>query len=74
MRRAVRQEFRAFGTVLGLFSPTLAVQAGKSRRCRSRVQGEAMTALSDEDIAGKIAARIAAKKSKNYTLRRSAPS
>jgi cysteinyl-tRNA synthetase len=68
MRRAVRQEFRALGAVLGLLQPKSWQFKGQAPGMSSPARGEAMTALSDEDIAAKLAARIAAKKMKNYTL------
>ena len=69
MRRAVRQEFRALGAVLGLLQPDSwqfkpASSGDSLHSCKVRP----VTALSDEEIAGKIAARIEAKRVKNYTL------
>ena len=68
MRRAVREEFRALGAVLGLLQPDSWQFKRQVQGESSLAQGEAMTALSDEEVAGKIVARIAAKKMKNYTL------
>ncbi|MDR4478389.1 MAG: cysteine--tRNA ligase [Nitrospira sp.] len=66
MRRVVRQEFRALGAVLNLLQ--LDGWQFKSRPVvtSGAMNVEAATTLSDEDIAGMLAARLAAKQSKNY--------
>ena len=68
MRQTVRQEFRALGAVLGLlqldhwqFKPQL-------QEAMPDAQNKNLAPLSEADIAGKIAARLEAKKSKNYGL------
>lgn len=68
MRRMVRQEFRALGIVLGLLQ-TDTWRFKSQRQQPSSGGAEASTdTLSDEDIADKLAARLAAKRSKNYQL------
>jgi cysteinyl-tRNA synthetase len=68
MRRVVRQEFRALGIVLGLLQ-TDTWRFKSQRQQPSSGGAEASTdTLSDEDIADKLAARLAAKRSKNYQL------
>ena len=68
MRRVVRQEFRALGSVLGLLQ-TDTWRFKSQRQQPSSGGAEASTdTLSDEDIADKLAARLAAKRSKNYQL------
>ncbi len=66
MRRVVRQEFRVLGAVLNLLQ--LDSWQFKSRPVSASVtvNTEAVTTLSDEDIVGMLAARLAAKQSKNY--------
>lgn len=68
MRQAVRQEFHTLGAVLGLlqtdswqFKPPLQPASPDG-------QGEKTVSLSEADIAGKIEARIEAKRVKNYRL------
>ena len=68
MRQTVRQEFRELGAVLGLlqldhwqFKPQL-------QEAMPDAQNKNLAPLSEADIAGKIAARLEAKKSKNYGL------
>ena len=68
MRRAVRQEFRALGAVLGLLQPDSWQFKRQVQGVASPAGSAATTALSDEDIAAKIVARIAAKKMKDYAL------
>ena len=68
MRRVVRQEFRVLGIVLGLLQ-TDTWRFKSQRQQPSSGGAEASTdTLSDEDIADKLAARLAAKRSKNYQL------
>ena len=68
MRRMVRQEFRALGIVLGLLQ-TDTWRFKIQRQQPASGGAEASTdALSDEDIADKLAARLAAKRAKNYQL------
>ena len=68
MRRVVRQEFRVLGIVLGLLQ-TDTWRFKSQRQLPSSGGAEASTdTLSDEDIADKLAARLAAKRSKNYQL------
>lgn len=68
MRGVVRQEFRALGIVLGLLQ-TDTWRFKSQRQQPSSGGAEASTdTLSDEDIADKLAARLAAKRSKNYQL------
>ena len=68
MRRVVRQEFRVLGIVLGLLQ-TDTWRFKSQRQQPSSGGAEASTdTLSDEDIADKLASRLAAKRSKNYQL------
>jgi cysteinyl-tRNA synthetase len=68
MRHVIRQEFQALGTVIGLLQSDHWQFKRQLRPAGSGVDGESNMALSDEDIAGKIAARLDAKKVKNYKL------
>jgi len=68
MRHAVRQEFRALGEMLGLlqldswqFKPQLPPASPD-------VESKKNALLSDADVAAKVAARLEAKKAKNYGL------
>ena len=63
IRRVVRQEFRSLGAVLGLLQPD--DWQFKNQQASSDAPKAKM---SNEEIAGKIAARLDAKQSKNYTL------
>lgn len=68
MRRMVRQEFRALGVVLGLLqTDTWRFKGQVTQRASGAAESTAKT-LSDEEIADKLAARLTAKKTKNYTL------
>ncbi|WHZ16748.1 MAG: Cysteinyl-tRNA synthetase [Nitrospira sp.] len=68
MRRTVRQEFRTSGAVLGLLQPDNWQFKSRIRQTSVGEPGGAVAALSDEDIAGRLAARIEAKKAKDYRL------
>lgn len=68
MRRAVRQEFRTLGAVLGLLQPDSWQFKSQLQQASSGASWAAATTLSEEDIAGKIAARIEAKTVKDYRL------
>jgi cysteinyl-tRNA synthetase len=68
MRHVVRQEFRTLGLVLGLLQPEYWQFKSRLQQVPSDIGGEAPIGLSDEEIAGKIAARLDAKKAKNYKL------
>ncbi len=67
-RRAVRDEFRSLGSVLGLLQPDQWQFKRQKADEGSGVRGALANILSDDEIAGKIAARLAAKQSKNYAL------
>ena len=68
MRRMVRQEFRALGVVLGLLqTDTWRFKGQGPQRASGEAESTAKT-LSDEEIADKLAARLTAKKTKNYPL------
>ena len=67
-RRVVRQEFRTLGAVLGLLQCDSWQFKPQLQPTSPDVQGEKMVPLSEKDIAGKIAARIEAKRAKNYGL------
>ncbi|HQY57407.1 MAG: cysteine--tRNA ligase [Nitrospira sp.] len=68
MRRLVRQEFRALGVVLGLLqTDTWRFKGQGPQRASGEAESTAKT-LSDEEIADKLAARLTAKKTKNYPL------
>ena len=68
MRRAVRREFRDLGAVLGLLQLDRWQFKPPFQPALSGMQNEPTVPLSEVDIAGKIAARIEAKKAKNYGL------
>ena len=68
MRRAVRQEFRVLGVILGLLQHDSWQFKPQLQSTSPDVQGEKMVPLSEADIAGKVAARIEAKRAKNYSL------
>jgi cysteinyl-tRNA synthetase len=68
MRRAVRDEFRALGAVLGLLQPDSWQFKPQFQSASPDERDEKKTPLSEADIAGKIAARLEAKKAKNYSL------
>lgn len=66
MRHAVREEFRSLGAVLGLLQQDRwQFNSPGSRESHSATEVPA-NALSDADIADKIAARLAAKQSRDY--------
>ena len=68
MRQMVRQEFRALGIVLGLLqTDTWRFKIQQQQPSSGGAEASTGT-LSDEDIADKLAARLAAKRSKNYQL------
>ena len=68
MRHAVRSEFRSLGAVLGLLQPDRWQFNSQVRDKTHGAPGVPTKVLSDEDIADKIAARLAAKQSKDYKL------
>jgi cysteinyl-tRNA synthetase len=68
VRRMVRQEFRALGIVLGLLQTDTWRFKTQRQQPSSGGAGASTDTLSDEDIADKLAARLAAKRSKNYQL------
>ena len=68
LRRVIRQEFRSLGAVLGLLQPDDWQFKSQRQQGASGATGAPMTSLSDEEIAHKIAARLAAKQAKNYKL------
>ncbi len=68
LRRVIRQEFRSLGAVLGLLQPDDWQFKSQRQQGVSGATGAPMTSLSDEEIAHKIAARLAAKQAKNYKL------
>jgi cysteinyl-tRNA synthetase len=68
MRQAVRQEFRALGAVLGLLQADSWQFKPQLQPASPDGQGEKTVPLSEADIAGKIEARIEAKRVKNYKL------
>ncbi len=68
LRRVIRQEFRSLGAVLGLLQPDDWQFKSQRQQGASGATGVPMTSLSDEEIAHKIAARLAAKQAKNYKL------
>ena len=68
LRRVLRQEFRSLGAVLGLLQPDDWQFKSQRQQGVSGATGAPMTSLSDEEIAHKIAARLAAKQAKNYKL------
>ncbi len=68
VRRMVRQEFRALGVVLGLLQADTWRFKSQRQQPSSGGAGASRYTLSDEDIADKLATRLAAKRSKNYQL------
>jgi len=68
VRRMVRQEFRALGIVLGLLQTDTWRFKTQPQQPSSGGAGAFTDTLADEDIADKLAARLAAKRSKNYQL------
>jgi cysteinyl-tRNA synthetase len=68
MRQTVRQEFRALGAVLGLLQLDHWQFKPQPQEAMPDAQNKNLAPLSEADIAGKIAARLEAKKSKNYGL------
>ena len=68
LRRVIRQEFRSLGAVLGLLQPDDWQFKSQRQQGVSGATGAPMTSLSDEEIAHKIAARLAAKQTKDYKL------
>jgi len=68
LRRVIRQEFRSLGAVLGLLQPDDWQFKSQRQQGASGATAVPMTSLSDEEIAHKIAARLAAKQTKNYKL------
>lgn len=68
LRRVIRQEFRSLGAVLGLLQPDDWQFKSQRQQGASGATAAPMTSLSDEEIAHKIAARLAAKQAKNYKL------
>ena len=67
-RRLVREEFRRLGAVLGLLQSDDWQFKNQPKSSASGTSVGENAGLSDEQIASKIAARLAAKQSKNYTL------
>ena len=68
MRQTVRQEFRALGAVLGLLQLDHWQFKPQPQEAMPDAQNKNLAPLSEADIAGKIAARLEAKQSKNYGL------
>lgn len=68
VRGMVRQEFRVLGIVLGLLQTDTWRFKTQRQQPLSGKAGISKDTLSDEDIADKLAARLAAKRSKNYPL------
>jgi cysteinyl-tRNA synthetase len=68
MRQAIRQVFRALGDVLGLLQLDTWQFKPQLQPASVDVQSPMIVSLSEADIAGKIAARLEAKKVKNYGL------
>lgn len=67
-RRFIRDEFRRLGEVLGLLqSDDWQFKSQPTQPASGNAAGE-MTALSDQEITERLAARLAAKRAKNYTL------
>ncbi len=67
-RRFVREEFRSFGAVLGLLQSDDWQFKSQPKLVASGTSDGEKAGLSDEEIGAKIAARLAAKQSKNYKL------
>jgi len=68
MRHVVREEFRSLGAVLGLLQPDRWQFKSQGSQESHGASGVPAKTLSDEEIAGKIAARLVAKQSRNYKL------
>jgi cysteinyl-tRNA synthetase len=68
MRQAVRNEFCSLGAVLGLLQPDRWQFKSQKPHESQAAPGVSTKALSDEEIADKIAARLAAKQSRDYKL------
>lgn len=68
MRHVVREEFRSLGAVLGLLQPDRWQFKSQGSQESHGASGDPAKTLSDEEIAGKIAARLVAKQSRNYKL------
>ncbi|MCS6296022.1 MAG: cysteine--tRNA ligase [Nitrospira sp.] len=68
MRHVVREEFRSLGAVLGLLQPDRWQFKSQGSQESHGASGAPAKRLSDEEIAGKIAARLVAKQSRNYKL------
>ena len=68
LRREIRQEFRSLGAVLGLLQPDDWQFKSQRQQGASGATAAPMTSLSDEEIAHKIVARLAAKQTKDYKL------
>lgn len=68
MRHVVREEFRSLGAVLGLLQPDRWQFKSQGSQESHGASGAPAKTLSDEEIAGKIAARLVAKQSRNYKL------
>ena len=68
MRHSVREEFRSLGAVLGLLQADRWQFKNQGTAAPHGAAGAPTAAHSDEDIAGKVAARLAAKQSKDYQL------
>ena len=67
-RRFVREEFRRVGAVLGLLQSDDWQFKSQPKEIASEASAGERAGLSDEEIGAKIAARLAAKQSKNYKL------
>ncbi|HNA26382.1 MAG TPA: cysteine--tRNA ligase [Nitrospira sp.] len=67
-RRVVREEFRTLGAVLGLLQSDDWQFKSQAKQPTSGTSVGEKSGLSDEEIAAKIAARLAAKQSKHYKL------
>jgi cysteinyl-tRNA synthetase len=68
MRQAVRQEFRSLGQVIGLLQLDSWQYKPQLASASLDVQRHETVPISEAEIAGKIAARLEAKKAKNYGL------
>mgnify|MGYP000591372832 CR=1 FL=1 len=66
MRQAVREEFRSLGAVLGLLQQDRWQFSRPGSRESHGTAAVSVNALSDEEIADRIAARLAAKQSRDY--------
>ncbi|MBS0171704.1 MAG: cysteine--tRNA ligase [Nitrospira sp.] len=67
-RRFVRAEFRRLGEVLGLLQSDDWQFKSQSKQAASGTPAAGVAALSDQEIAERLAARLAAKQAKNYRL------